>query len=70
MISIALLNTCFCLNISSCTFLEEPIDSGDGRGFVVASEDVNSVWIFNFIGVKQANGLNALSTPIDIIAQE
>lgn len=52
------------------TFLEKSIDSGDGGRFMVASEDVNVAWVFDLQTVEQADGLDSLSSPINIIPQE
>lgn len=37
---------------------------------MVASEDVNVAWVFDLQTVEQADGLDSLSSPINIIPQE
>jgi hypothetical protein len=37
---------------------------------VVASQDVDFFRVLDFVGVKETNGLDALSSSIDIIAQK
>jgi hypothetical protein len=37
---------------------------------VVASQDVDFFGVLDFVGVKETDGLNALSSSIDVIAQK
>ena len=37
---------------------------------MVASQNKNLLWIFNFEGKQQANCLDALPSPVDIVPQE
>lgn len=37
---------------------------------MISSEDVHFFWVLDFVSVEQTDGLNALSSSINIIAQK
>ena len=37
---------------------------------MVSSQDVDFFWVLDFVGVKEADSLDSLSSSIDVIAQK
>lgn len=52
------------------TLFVETVDACDGGGLVVAPQDSELVWVLNFEGEEEADGLDALAAPINIVPQE
>jgi len=56
--------------VSSLAFIIEPIDSVDGRTFMVSSKDEEVLRIFDLVGQEQAYRLQTLLSSVDIVTQE
>lgn len=52
------------------TFIVETVDPVDGGALVVAPEDEEVLWVFDFVGEEEADGFEALLAPVDVVAQE
>lgn len=52
------------------TFVVETVDPVDGGALVVAPEDEEVLWVFDFVGEEEADGFEALLAPVDVVAQE
>jgi hypothetical protein len=56
--------------VSSLALIVEPIDTVDGRAFVVAAEDEEVFGVFDLVCEEQADGLKRLLASVDIITKE
>ena len=56
--------------VSSLALIVKAIDTIDGGAFVVATEDKEVFGIFNLVCKEQANGLERLLAPVDIITKK
>jgi hypothetical protein len=56
--------------VSTLAFVIEAIDAVDGRALVVASQDEEVLGVFDLVGKQEANRLEGLLAPVDIVAQE
>ena len=56
--------------VSSLALIIEPIDTVDGRAFVVATEDEEVFRVFDLVCKEQADGLKRLLASVDVITKE
>jgi hypothetical protein len=56
--------------VSSLALIVEPIDSVDGRAFVVAAEDEEVFRVFDLVCEEQTDGLKRLFASVDVITKE
>lgn len=52
------------------TFLVKAVDAGNRCRLVVPAQDVDFIGVFDFVGKKEADCLDALASPVDVVAQE
>lgn len=70
MISIISCYSDFYLNKMFFTFFIKSIDSSDRGRLMVTSQDIYFFRVLNLVGIEEANSLNSLSSPINVISQE
>lgn len=56
--------------VSSFAFVIKSINSVDGGTFVISSEKEEILRVFDFVCHQQADGLQALSSPINVITKK
>lgn len=54
----------------SLALVVEAVDPVYARALVVASQQEKVLWIFDFVGEQQTNGLQRLLAPVHVVAQE
>jgi len=56
--------------VSSLALIIESVESVDAGALVISSKKEEILWVLNFVGKEQADGLYALFSSINIISQE
>jgi len=56
--------------VTPLALIVEPIDSGDGCTFVVASQEEEILWVLRLVCKQQDDGLQALLATIDVVTKE
>lgn len=56
--------------IGTLTFVVKAVYTVDGCALVVAAQDEKVLWILDFVGQQQADCLQRLLAPVDVVAQE
>lgn len=56
--------------VTSLAFIVKSIYAVDGCAFVVPAEEKEVFWVFDFVGEKEADGLEGLLAAIDVITEE
>jgi len=56
--------------VTPLALIVEPIDSGDGCTFVVASQEEEILWVLCLVCKQQDDGLQALLATIDVVTKE
>jgi hypothetical protein len=56
--------------VAAFALVVEAVDAVDGRALVVAAEQEKVLGILDLVGEEQADGLEALLAPVDVVAEE
>jgi len=56
--------------VSSLDLIEKSVDSGDGLGFVVASQNNDLSWVSHLKGEKKADDLATLLATVYVVSHE